>query len=129
MVCENSSQRYISEADLEYRDELNKLHDYPLVSEKLEISRDVLSKHCSDIADQYGINVGGVNKLVPNLGNKSRYVFHYRNIQMFLALGMKLICVHRILDFKQSDWLKNILILILIKKRILSIALKRIFLS
>ena len=129
MVCENSSQRCISEVDLEYRDELNKLHDYPLVSEKLEISRDVLSKHCSDIADQYGINVGGVNKLVPNLGNKSRYVFHYRNIQMFLALGMKLICVHRILYFKQSDWLKNILILILIKKRILSIALKRIFLS
>ena len=34
---------------------------------KLEITQDVLSKYCSDIADKYKIKVGGVNKLVPNL--------------------------------------------------------------
>ena len=58
----------ISGVDLEYPVELHESHnDYPLPPEKLEISRSMLSKYCSDFADEYGINVGGVNKkLVPN---------------------------------------------------------------
>ena len=57
----------------------------------------MLSKYCSNIADKYGIKIGGVNKLVPNIGNKSKYVVHYRNLQLRLSLGMKLTKVHRIL--------------------------------
>ena len=67
----------------------------------------MLSKYCSDIADEYGIKIGGVNKLVPNLTNKSEYVIHYKNLQLHLSLGMKLTKVHRILEFKQSNWLKK----------------------
>ena len=74
----------------------------------------MLSKYCSDIANKYGIKIGGVNKLVPNLRNKKRYVVHYGNLQLYLSLGMKLTKVHKILRFKQSDWLKNTLILILV---------------
>ena len=52
-------------------DVLHELHnDYPLAPEKLEISQNVLSKCCCNIADEYGIKIGGVNKLVPNLGKK-----------------------------------------------------------
>ena len=54
-----------------------------------------------------GIKVGGVNILVQNLGNKSKYVLHYRNFQLYLSLGMKLVKVHQILKSKQSDWLKK----------------------
>ena len=36
-----------------------------MAPEKLEISSDMLSKNCSDIADKSGIKVGGVCKLVP----------------------------------------------------------------
>ena len=43
--------------------------------------------------------------LFPNLGNKSKPVLHYRNIQVYLSLGIKLVNVHRILKLKQSDWL------------------------
>ena len=50
----------------------------------------MLSKHCRDIAKKYGIKVAGVNELVQNLGNKSKYVDHYRNLQLYLSLGMKL---------------------------------------
>ena len=49
-IGENSSDGYILEVDLEYPDELHKLHnDYPLASEKLEISCNMLSEHCSII--------------------------------------------------------------------------------
>ena len=45
----------------------------------------MLFKHCSDVVNKYGIKVGGVNKLVPNLKNKKRYVVHYRNLQLYLS--------------------------------------------
>ena len=106
-VGKDSSIGYILEFDLEYPSELHNLHNaYPLALEKLEISQDMLSKYCSGIADKCGIKIGGVNKLVPNLGNK-KYVAHYKNLQLYLSLGMKLSKIHRISKFKQSDWLKK----------------------
>ena len=67
----------------------------------------MLSKYCSDIFNKYGIKVGRVNKLVPNLRYKVKYVVHYRNLQLYLKLRMKLIKIHRILKFKLSNWLKE----------------------
>ena len=67
----------------------------------------MLSTYCKKIADEYDIKVGDVKKLIPNLGIKTKYVLHYRNLQLYLSLGMKLIKIHRILKFKQSDWMKK----------------------
>ena len=112
-IEESSSIGYILEVDREYLSELHDLqNDYPLVPEKLKISQNMLSKYFCNIANYYGIKIGGANKLVLNLGNKSKYVVHYRNLQSYFPLGMKLTKVHRILKFKESDWLKDILILI-----------------
>ena len=105
---EYSSLGFILEVDLEYPCDLHKLNnDYPLAPEMLESSQNTLSKYCSDIANEYGIKIGGVNKLVPNLGNQSKYVIHYKNLQFYVSLGMKLISVYRILKFKQSNLLKK----------------------
>ena len=67
-ISENNPIGYILEVDLEYCKKLLDSHsDYPLAPKKLKISSDMLSKYCSDIANKYGIKVGGVNILVPNL--------------------------------------------------------------
>ena len=48
-----------------------------------------------------------LKKLIPNPGDKVKYVVHYKNRQYYLSLGISLIKIHRILSFKQSDWLKE----------------------
>ena len=76
-------------------------------SRKLAISSDILSKYCKKSADKYEIKLGDVKKLIPNWGDKTNYVVHYRNIQLYLPLGMKLAKIHLVLEFKQSDWMKK----------------------
>ena len=65
-----------------------------------------MSKYCKSIVDRYRIKVGGCKKIVPKLGKKVRYVIHYKNVLYYLSLGMKLVKIHRVLTFKQSNWLK-----------------------
>ena len=108
-ITKKSPIGYIFEVDLEYHNELHVLHNgYPLAPEKLAIPYDTLANYCKKIADKYEIKVGDVKKLIPNLGNKTNYVFHYRNLQLYLSLGIKLTKIHRVLIFKQSDWMKKI---------------------
>ena len=96
-INEKSPIWYSLEVDLEYPDKLHELHnDYPLAPEKLAVSSDMLSKYCKKIADKYEIKVGDVKKLIPNLGNKTKYVVHYKNLQLYLSLGMKLTYIHSV---------------------------------
>ena len=64
--------------------------DYPLVPEKLKISYS-MSNYCS-IANEYDIKIGGVKKLAPNLGNKSKYALHYRNLNNRFSYKQKKKC-------------------------------------
>ena len=106
-IKSNSSTGYILEVDLEYPQELHDIHnDYPLAPEKINIPKEWLSKYCLKIANTHNITTGKVKKLVPNLMEKNNYVIHFRNLQQCLELGMKLKQIHRILKFKQKDWMK-----------------------
>ena len=53
---------------------------------------------------QYILGVG-VQKLVPNLHEKERYVIHCRSLQTYLSSGMQLRKVYRALLFEQSPWM------------------------
>ena len=98
----------ILEVDLEYPEELHDLHnDYPLAPEKILITDDMLSPYCKGLKDSENISSGRVHKLVPNLMSKEKYVLHYRNLQQYLSLGMKLKKVHRVLEFTQKPWMKK----------------------
>ena len=45
-------------------------------------------------------------KLAPNFNEKHRYVLHYRNLKLYLQLGLVLKKIHRVIDFYQSAWMR-----------------------
>ena len=78
----------ILEVDLEYPHDLHDLHnDYPLAPEHLEMN--------------------GVEKLIPNLNNKKKYVVHYEALKLYVKYGLKVTKIHRGITFKESAWLKD----------------------
>ena len=98
----------IIECDLEYPENLHDEHNmYPLAPEKILVEKDMLSPYCNEILDEFKIQKNTCKKLIPNLMNKQKYVLHYKNLQLYLDLGMKLKKIHRVLEFKQTTWLKD----------------------
>ena len=107
-IAKDGENGYILGVDLEYPSELHDLHnDYPLAPEAFDIKTEMLSPYQKTLLKQLGMKTTGCNKLVPNLYDKKNYVVHYRNLQLYLSLGLRLTRVHRILTFKQSPWLKS----------------------
>ena len=105
---EDSNKGLILEVDLEYPKELHDLHnDYPLAAEKVKVNKDMLSNYGQEIANKFNVSTGLVHKLIPTLNNKEKYVLHYRNLQLYTDLGLKITKVHRVLEFNQSAWLKQ----------------------
>ena len=120
----------ILEVDLEYPQELHDLHnDYPITPEKIKVSNGMLSGYCQKIAEKYKISIGLVRKLILTLRNKKEYVLHYRNLLLYLDLGLKVKKINRVLKFDQSLGLSNILTSTLRKERTPKIHSKRTSLS
>ena len=104
---DNSLHGYFLEVDLAYPEYLHDSHKgYSLAPEKIKIEDDMLSPYCSKIKNKYDIKSGNINKLTPNLMSKKNYVVHYRNLKYYLSQGLILEKVQRILEFKQSAWMK-----------------------
>ena len=97
----------ICEVDLEYPDELHQMHnDYPLAPEKLEVKSEWLSQYQQKfLLRSPSKSALKVKKLVPNLMPKHKHVVHYRNLQLYVSLGLKISKVHRVLEFNQEPWM------------------------
>ena len=81
------NQPYILEVDLEYPEHLHNLHnDYPLAPERVTVNK--------------------VEKLIPNLNDKKKYVIHHETLKLYLSLGLKLTKIHRGITFTECAWLK-----------------------
>ena len=97
---------FILEVDLEYPQELHDEHNaYPLAPERMVVQKEWMSEYQHGLLGK-GMASAEVEKLVPNLRDKNHYVLHYRNLQLYLGLGMKLKKVHRALRFEQSPWME-----------------------
>ena len=96
----------ILEVDLEYPQELHDGHNaYPLAPERMVVKKDWMSEYKHNLLGA-GVAPTEVEKLVPNLRDKGRYILHYRNLQLYKSLGMRLTKVHRALRFEQSPWME-----------------------
>lgn len=87
---DDSSFGYILEVDLEYPVDIHDNHsDLPLAPETIKLPNTT------------------ENRLLTTLYDKHKYVIHYRNLKLYLNLGIKLAKVHRVLKFNQTPWLKD----------------------
>ena len=95
------------EVDLEYPEEKHDLHnDYPLAPERLVAKDEWFSQYQIKLIKNLKSTGHNVRKLAPNLMDKTRYVLHSKNLQLYVSLGMKVTKVHKVLQFNQSAWMK-----------------------
>ncbi|XP_051172353.1 uncharacterized protein LOC127288757 [Leptopilina boulardi] len=88
-VPDDSSVGYMLEVDLEYPESLHDSHkDIPFCAVN---AKPPMSKQ---------------EKLLTTLLPKEKYVMHYRALKQALGNGLKLVKIHRVLQFNQSQWLK-----------------------
>ena len=103
----NSLKECVLEVNLEYPKKLHELrNDYPLVPDKIEIKREMLSNYQIKITDFYNITIDNAKKLVPNFFDKEKYALHYENLELYLRLGLKLKTINCVLEFNESQQLK-----------------------
>ena len=79
---------YLLEVDVAYPKELHDYHnDLPFMCAKMKINR--------------------VERLVPNLYYKCKYVIHIKALKQAIDHGLVLERIHRCIEFKQSAWMKE----------------------
>ena len=87
-LSKNDKYGYLLEVDVEYPKELHDLHnDIPFMCSKMK--------------------VGGVEKLIPNLYDKEKYIIHIRVLKQVIDHGFILKKIHRCIRFLQSPWMKE----------------------
>ena len=98
----------VLEVNLEYPKELHELRsDHPLVLDKLEIKKEILSDYQLKIVDDFKISISNVKKLVPSVFVEEKYVLHHKNLQLYLSLRLKMKKTHRVLEFDSPKGLKS----------------------
>ena len=102
-TSKDADQGFFLEVDLEYPHSQHKDHnDYPLAPEKMKVTKDQMSPYQQRLINELSITSFETEKLVPNLMDKNRYVLHYRNSQLYLSLGLRIVKVHKVLAFHQT---------------------------
>ena len=101
---------YILEVDIEYPEELHDYHnDFPLASEKLVIANEKLGKYQNKLLEKladYNYKRCPNEKLLATFYNKEKYIVHYKNLKLYLSLGLRIRNIHRVLKFKQEAYLR-----------------------
>ena len=88
MLSSEKNYGYLLEVDVNYPEKLHDLHnDIPFMCRKMKVN--------------------GVEKLIPNLCNKRKYIVHIRALKQALDHGLLLEKIHRCIRFRQSPWMKE----------------------
>ena len=100
-VPDNGDVGYILEVDLHYPTSFH--DDYPLTPEPLVIERSMYSPTQQSVFPE----TAPQTKLTPNLRDIVKHVVHYRNLKLYLQLGLVVTKVHRVLAFNHSPWIRT----------------------
>ena len=88
MFSAEKNHGYLLEVDVDYPKELHDLHnDIPFMCNKMKVN--------------------GVEKLIPNLYDKRKYIVHIRALKQAMNHGLALKKIHRCIRFGQSPWMKE----------------------
>ncbi|CAJ0647430.1 5994_t:CDS:2 [Entrophospora sp. SA101] len=106
----DAEEGYLLEVDMEVPLNLHDLfNDYPLAPEKGVVPKNWLSPYNEDLVNDSEIGGGKYvlgEKLLQTLLPKKNYVVHYRALQLYINLGIKVTKIHEALKFHQSPWMK-----------------------
>lgn len=92
--------------DLQYPKTLHDEHnDYPLAPERKLVKNEELSQYQQELQQKLNLSADSTEKLVPNLQNKVGYVADIRNIEYYIAKGLKVTKVHKAVTFHKEAWL------------------------
>ena len=107
-ITDSSDVGYILEVDLEIPKNLHDyFNEYVPAPEHLSVSEDMLSSFSRDCLKKLNLKHTSGTKLIPNLYNKEKYVVHHKALQCYVQLGLKILKIHRAIEFRQTPWLKE----------------------
>ena len=91
-IVKKDKGKYLLGIDVEYPKELHEYHnELPFLVEKIKIVRE--------------------ETLLPNLKDKKGYLVHIKTLNQALKHGLKLRNVDRVIEFRQSRWMKAYIML------------------
>ena len=57
------------------------------------------------------MEINKIKKLIPNLGDKEKYGLHYKNLEQYENLRLKIKKIHGGIKFEESQWLEKFIAL------------------
>ena len=109
-IPDDADVGYILEVTLSYPEALHDVRaykDFPLACDKMCIADEALSPLARSMKNLFNMKTSGKTvKLAPNFNEKHRYVLLYRNLKLYLQLGLLLKKIHRVIGFCQSAWMR-----------------------
>lgn len=103
----DANRWFALEVDLEYPANIHNLHnDYPLAVEKKCVSEEDLSPYNQTFLKNLGEKYKSVEKLIPDLKDKSHYVCSLKNLQFYVKQGLILKKIHKVLTGIQAAWME-----------------------
>ena len=108
-ISDYSDKGYLIEVSLSYPSYLHDEHNcFPLAPVKRSIRHEELSPYAKEARKELRGKSKRPNngKLLCTLEDKDYYVLHYRNLKLYLQLGLQIKQIHSVLEFEQAAWLK-----------------------
>lgn len=97
---------YVLEVDLVHTPEsFNRTWKYPLAPENKSVSSHQLSPYQHTLMEKEGAVEESTPKLILDMKPKYNYPIHYKLLEYYLFLGMRITKIHRVVSFKEEPWL------------------------